>query len=87
MESGVELSPDEIYSILKSLVTNQRIEGWAALQSVLTAAKTATKLRWAPPLEVKNAGDRLFTELFGPKETIDKSKPKVGNESSGQMIG
>ncbi|KAF8341519.1 glutamine-tRNA ligase [Cantharellus anzutake] len=79
---GVELTPDDIYSILKSLVTSQRIEGWGSLQSVLSAAKNATKLRWAPPLEVKNAGDRVFTELFGPKEVIDKSKPKESKKAA-----
>lgn len=73
---GIELSPDEIRSIFLSLVRMQKIEGWANLQAVTQAAKTATKLRWAPPLEVKNAADSVFTELFGPKEA-GKPKAKV----------
>ena len=73
---GIELSPEETYAVLKSLLTTQRVEGWSALQGVITAAKTATRLRWAPPLDVKNAADRVFTELFGPKEA-SKGKAKV----------
>lgn len=73
---GIELSPEEIRSIFLSLVRMQKIEGWANLQAVTQAAKTATKLRWAPPLEVKNAADSVFTEIFGPKEA-GKPKAKV----------
>ena len=83
--SGVELSPEEILTIFKSLVDTQRIEGWSALQGVITAAKTATRLRWAPPLDVKNAADRVFTEKFGPKEA-QKPKPKVGLPPSSVLI-
>lgn len=71
---GIELSLEEIRSIFLSLVRMQKIEGWANLQAVTQAAKTATKLRWAPPLEVKNAADSVFTEIFGPKDT---GKPKA----------
>ncbi|KAF8314698.1 glutamine-tRNA ligase [Clavulina sp. PMI_390] len=71
---GIELSADEVYSIFKSLVVSQKVEGWNALPSVTAAAKAATRLRWAAPLDVKNAGDRIFTELFGPKEV---GKPKT----------
>lgn len=77
LDLGIELTPEEIYTIFRSLVNAQRIEGWSALQAVISAAKNATKLRWAPPLDVKNAADRVFTEKFGPKET-GKPKAKVG---------
>lgn len=74
--SGIELTPEEVYAIFLSLLSVQPVEGWSALPNVINAAKAATKLRWASPLDVKNAADRVFTEKFGPRET-SKPKPKV----------
>jgi hypothetical protein len=74
--SGIELTPGEVYTIFQSLLSVQPVEGWSALPNVINAAKAATKLRWASPLEVKNAADRVFTEKFGPRDA-SKTKAKV----------
>lgn len=79
--TGIELSPEEIRSIFLSLVRMQKIEGWGNLQAVTQAAKTATKLRWAPPLEVKNAAGvelQEYTEYPRRNATyLESSTPRA----------
>jgi len=46
------------------------------LSSVLSGVKGTTELRWASPLEVKDAVENAFTEKYGVKEAA-KPKGKV----------
>ncbi|KAF9520716.1 hypothetical protein BS47DRAFT_1374626 [Hydnum rufescens UP504] len=78
---GIELTPGEVYAVFQSLLSVQPVEGWSALPNVINAAKAATKLRWASPLDVKNAADRVFTEKFGPRDT-SKTKAKETKKAS-----
>ena len=39
--------------------------------------KNIPSLRWANPLEIKNAVERVFAQVFGAKEAA-KPKAKVG---------
>jgi len=48
--------------------------------------KGTPELRWASPLEVKNAVERAFTKTFGAKETA-KSKGKVGEFDNRIIVG
>lgn len=55
--------------------------GWANLSSVLSGVKGTPELRWASPLEIKDAVENVFTEKFGVKETA-KPKGKVSESNT-----
>ncbi|KAG8932593.1 hypothetical protein FRC01_013088 [Tulasnella sp. 417] len=73
---GVELSSDQVNELVKSHFEAQPADGWSSLMSFINSAKATPTLRWAPPLEVKTATEKLFTERFGPKEVGGKGKTK-----------
>jgi glutaminyl-tRNA synthetase len=60
-------------------VASSTATGWANLGVVIGALKN-TDLRWANPLELKNAVETAFTEKFGVKEAT-KPKGKVRHSS------
>ena len=43
---------------------------WSALSGAIGDLK-ATDLRWASPLDVKNAVEKAFTDAFGSKEEAE----------------
>jgi hypothetical protein len=53
------------------------VDSWANLGAVLASVKTLPELRWANPLDVKNAVEKAFTGKFGPKGGA-APKGKVG---------
>lgn len=59
-----------------SYIRENAITGWPNLGSVISGVKASPSLRWANPLEVKNAVEKAFTETFGTKESA-KPKAKV----------
>ncbi|KAF5387730.1 hypothetical protein D9615_000557 [Tricholomella constricta] len=70
---GFSITPVELYDRVTRYITSNAVTGWANLGAVIGALKTTPELRWASPLDVKNAVERSFTESFGAKETV---KPK-----------
>ena len=52
------------------------ISGWANLSSTISSLKSTPELRWANPMELKNAVEKAFTEEFGEKTAI-KAKGNV----------
>jgi len=54
------------------------VSGWTSLGAVISGVKNIPSLRWANPLEIKNAVERVFTRTFGVKEAA-KPKAKVGD--------
>jgi glutaminyl-tRNA synthetase len=52
------------------------ITGWANLGKTISGVKGTPGLKWADPLEIKNAVETAFTTRFGGKETA-KPKGKV----------
>lgn len=52
------------------------VAGWTNLGSTITGLKNTPELRWASPLDLKNAVEKAFLETFGAKETA-KAKAKV----------
>src|SRR6266545_819827 len=76
IRSGISITPDEIYANVENYISSNNISGWASLGPVISALKATPQLRWANPLEVKNATDRVFVAKFGPKEGA-KAKGKV----------
>jgi glutaminyl-tRNA synthetase len=59
-----------------SYIRENAVTGWPNLGSVISGVKGSPALRWANPLEVKNAVEKVFTETFGAKEAV-KPKAKV----------
>jgi hypothetical protein len=71
---GFTITPEQVYEHAKSSMS--AASSWASLGAVISAAKSLPELRWASPLEVKNAVEKVFTETFGPKGTTSKA-PKI----------
>ncbi|RDB22773.1 putative glutamine--tRNA ligase [Hypsizygus marmoreus] len=74
-ECGIDftITPAELHEQVTKYITTNALPGWASLGPTISALKGTPELRWANPLDVKNAVDKMFTETFGPKEA---SKPK-----------
>ena len=70
------IAPKELHAIVEAYVASNDVAGWPSLGPVVSALKNSPELRWANPLDVKNAVDKAFTAKFGPKESA-KSKAKV----------
>ena len=70
------IAPEELYALVEAHVASNDIPGWSGLGPVVSALKNSPELRWAAPLDVKNAVDKAFIAKFGPKESA-KSKTKV----------
>ena len=66
---------------MEAHVASNEIAGWTGLGPVVSALKNSPELRWAAPLDVKNAVDKSFIAKFGPKESA-KLKTKVSRYSS-----
>ncbi|CAA7260035.1 unnamed protein product [Cyclocybe aegerita] len=70
---GFKITPEEIIALVESYVMSNNITGWTTLGPTISALKGTVELRWASPLEVKTATDKVFLAKFGPKEA---AKPK-----------
>ena len=70
-----------MYALVEAHVASNDIAGWSGLGPVISSLKNSPELRWAAPLDVKNAVDKAFVAKFGPKESA-KSKTKVSRYSS-----
>lgn len=60
---------------MKEYVASSALAGWNNLGQAIGGLKS-TDLRWASPLELKNAVEAAFLEKFGAKEAA-KPKGKV----------
>lgn len=69
------ITPEQLAKHVSDYLSSAAVTGWANLGATLGALK-GTELRWANPLELKNAVESAFLEKFGPKETA-KPKGKV----------
>ncbi|KDN48115.1 hypothetical protein RSAG8_03131, partial [Rhizoctonia solani AG-8 WAC10335] len=63
---GIELSLGDIAQRVNAYMTSKAPAGWPALSSAIGDLKS-TDLRWATPLDVKNAVEKAFTDMFGSK--------------------
>jgi glutaminyl-tRNA synthetase len=80
------IAPEELYVLVEAHVASNNIAGWTGLGPVVSALKNSPELRWAAPLDVKNAVDRAFIAKFGPKESASaKSKTKVSRYCSSSV--
>jgi hypothetical protein len=74
--TGFSITSEELYDAVTSYIRENAVTGWPNLGSVISGVKASPALRWANPLEIKNAVEKAFTETFGAKETA-KPKAKV----------
>ncbi|KAF6762083.1 glutamine-tRNA ligase [Ephemerocybe angulata] len=71
---GFSIEPAQIVEHVKSyLASNTTVTGWANLGATITGVKSLSEVRWASPVEIKNAVEKVFLETFGAKEA---AKPK-----------
>lgn len=76
--AGFSITTEDLYKSVSSYITENAIAGWSSLSSVIGNLKTTPELRWASPLELKNAVEKAFTDMFGTKEAAAKAtKAKV----------
>ncbi|KAK1231817.1 Glutaminyl-tRNA synthetase [Marasmius sp. AFHP31] len=76
---GYSISPEELLSQVSDYITSTSVSGWDKLGQTISGVKSVPTLRWANPLEIKNAVENAFVTTFGPKET---SKPKAKEPAS-----
>ncbi|OSC98990.1 glutaminyl-tRNA synthetase [Trametes coccinea BRFM310] len=69
---GFSITPEELVKRVKEYISSSSFTGWNNLGAAIGGLK-GTDLRWANPLELKNAVESAFTERFGAKEA---AKPK-----------
>ena len=77
---GFSITPAELASQVAAFITSSAASGWSNLGVVIGGLKNSPELRWANPLEVKNAVEAAFTERFGEKTTA-QPKSKVHQQS------
>lgn len=73
---GFSITPEELLARVKNYISSADVTGWNNLGTALNTLRSDSELRWANPLEVKNAVEQVFLEKFGPKEAA-KPKTKV----------
>lgn len=78
--TGFSITPAELASQVTEYLAQGVASGWESLGSAINSLK-GTQLRWANPLELKNAVESAFIEAFGAKE-VAKPKGKVCQLSS-----
>jgi glutaminyl-tRNA synthetase len=80
---GFSITPEELHARATSHIAANTISGWSSLSSVIGGLKSAPDLRWANPLELKNAVEKIFVDTFGSKEEalakLKAEKAKVYN--------
>ncbi|RXW25236.1 hypothetical protein EST38_g598 [Candolleomyces aberdarensis] len=81
---GFSIEPAQIVEHVKSYLTSNAVAGWANLGATITAVKSISEVRWASPVEIKNAVESVFLEKFGSKQAAPpKSKePKKDSKPS-----
>ncbi|KAH9931766.1 glutaminyl-tRNA synthetase [Amylocystis lapponica] len=77
---GFSITPEQLSTQVNEYVSSNPTSGWENLGATIGGLK-GTELRWANPLELKTAVERVFTERFGPKEAA-KSKAKESKKDT-----
>ncbi|KAI6163098.1 glutaminyl-tRNA synthetase [Pisolithus thermaeus] len=78
---GFAITAVQLEDHVKRYMDANNASNWSHLGAVIGGVKNVPALRWANPLDIKNAVERVFTEKFGPKEGA-KPKPKKETASA-----
>ncbi|TFK22342.1 glutamine-tRNA ligase [Coprinopsis marcescibilis] len=74
---GFSIEPNQLYEQAKEYITANAIAGWEKLGTTITGIKSNPDLRWANPLDIKNAVEKAFIGAFGEKTAAQpKAKAK-----------
>ncbi|KAH9972938.1 glutamine-tRNA ligase [Lactifluus volemus] len=73
---GFNITPEALANAVSEYVNSPAVAGWTSMGTTITALKSTPELRWANPLELKNAVESALTDRFGAKEAA-KPKSKV----------
>ncbi|EIW82349.1 glutaminyl-tRNA synthetase [Coniophora puteana RWD-64-598 SS2] len=73
---GYSITAEQLLAEITDYVKASGAAGWANLGPTISGVKNSPALRWANPLEVKNAVEQVFTSKFGPKEAGKPAKGK-----------
>ena len=65
---GFSITPEELYAQATSYIGANATSGWSSRSSVIGGLKNTPDLRWASPLDLKNAVEKAFVGIFGSKE-------------------
>ncbi|THV08374.1 glutaminyl-tRNA synthetase [Dendrothele bispora CBS 962.96] len=65
---GFSITPEELFSQVTSYMSSNAVAGWNNLGATMGGVKAIPSLRWASPLEIKNAVEKAFLDAFGPKQ-------------------
>ncbi|KAI5475493.1 glutamine-tRNA ligase [Pseudohyphozyma bogoriensis] len=85
---GFSATPEEILALVRSYVEEHKAElSWAAFGKTTGQFKTHEGLRWANALEVKNATEKVFEEVLGPKTAPAKAPPKAPAKPKEEAAG
>ena len=83
---GFSITLEELHTRATSYIATNAISGWQSLSSVIGGLKNTPDLRWASPLDLKNAVESAFVGVFGSKEEalakLKAEKTKVGDRYS-----
>ena len=76
---GVIVSPAECVAVVRSKMDTHRAEiteagGWPKMSLIMSAVRGAPSLRWAQPVDIKNAVEAELTAQFGPRAAATKKK-------------
>ncbi|KAF5359049.1 hypothetical protein D9758_004752 [Tetrapyrgos nigripes] len=73
---GFSITAEELLKHTTEYITSNAIAGWNNLGATISGVKAIPSLRWASPLEIKNAVEKAFLDTFGPKQAA----PPKGKE-------
>jgi len=74
--TGFSITPEALSYAVSEYVNSSAVTGWANMGAAITALRNTPALRWANPLEIKNAVEAALAARFGAKE-VAKPKSKV----------
>lgn len=77
LPAGFSITPKELLDQVQNYLASNPATGWTSLGTTLNVLRGSSEFRWANPLEVKDAVEKVFLETFGPK--VAKAKVKVCN--------
>ncbi|KAI6003687.1 glutaminyl-tRNA synthetase [Pisolithus albus] len=66
--NGFAVTAAQLEEHVKQYMDANNTSTWSHLGVVIGGVKNIPALRWANPLDIKNAVERVFTEKFGPRE-------------------
>ncbi|KAJ4478315.1 glutamine-tRNA ligase [Lentinula aciculospora] len=78
---GFSISPEQILEHVAAYIKASAVSGWANLGVTISGVKAIPELRWASPLEVKNAVDQAFVSNFGPKQAAPSKGKELKKDS------